>query len=233
MAVMKLTLPLACLALVAAGTLAAAPAARADTTLKLSVTATVSIMPDELVAELSAQSDAPSAGAAQAAVNGMIGRALGEAKPIAGITAGTTRYSVWHETDPKDIWHASQGLSLRSHDGGALLTLVGRLQAEGLAVTNLSWQLSPALAEKSYEQAMARAIDKLTERARAAAALMHLALHGFRSVSLDDGGAPAPRPVMRMMAVAAPAAAPPPNAQAEAETVSATVSGEARLEANQ
>lgn len=234
MAAAKLTLPLACLALVAAGALAAAPAARADTTLKLSVTATVSVMPDELVAELNAQSDAPSAGAAQAAVNAMVGRALGEAKPIPGVTASTTRYSVWHETDPKDIWHASQGLSLRSPDGGALLKLVGQLQAEGLAVGNLSWQLSPALSEKSYEQAMARAIDKLTGRAHAAAALLHLTLHGFRSVSLDDGGMPGPRPMMRMMAVAAPApAASPPNAQAEAITVSASVSGVARLEAAQ
>lgn len=210
----------------AAGGFLAPTAARADTTLKLTVTASVSVMPDELVAALSAQADAASASAAQAAVNGMIAKALAEAKPLAGITTSTTGYSVWHETNPKDIWHASQGLSLHGHDGAALLKLVGQLQAEGLAIGTLSWQISPGLAEKTYAQAMDRAIAKLKARAQAAAKALGLGLQGFRAVSLDDGAAPAPRPMMRMMAVGAAA----PNAQAEPESVSATVSGVARLE---
>ena len=41
---------------------------------------------------------------------------------------------------------------------------------------------------------------------------------------------PAPRPLMRMMATAAPEAKAPPSAQSEEQTVSATVSGDARLE---
>jgi uncharacterized protein YggE len=160
----------------------------------------------------------------------MIAKALEAAKPLQAVTASTTTYSVWHQTDPKDVWHASQGMALRSHDGAGLLTLIGQLQTEGLAVGDLSWQLSPALAEKSDEQAMAKAIGKLTERARAAAQLLHMQTHGFQRVTIGDGGEPGPRPMMRMMAVAAPVAAPPPSAQADAVTVSATVSGTARLE---
>jgi predicted secreted protein len=156
-------------ALLAAGLFSCAAAARADTVLNLTVTADVTVMPDELVAQLTAQADAPSAGDAQAQVNAMIAKALEAAKPLQAVTASTTTYSVWHQTDPKDVWHASQGMALRSHDGAGLLTLIGQLQTEGLAVGDLSWQLSPALAEKSDEQAMAKAIGKLTERARGAA----------------------------------------------------------------
>jgi uncharacterized protein len=208
----------------------AAPAAWADTILHLSVTASVMTMPDELVAQLTANADAPTAGAAQARVNQMVETALGAARGLTAVTASTTQYSVWHETDPKDVWHASQGMALRSKDGGGLLTLVGTLQQDGLAVGDLGWQLSPAATEKSYEQAMGRAVDLLAARAGTVAGLLHLTLGGFQSVTVGrDGGPPVqPMGVMRMMA-AAPVAAPPPSAQADVVTVSATVSGDARL----
>jgi uncharacterized protein YggE len=208
-----------------------APPARADTLLRLSVTGTVSTMPDELVAQLSAQADAPTADAAQQQVNQMVEAALGATKRLSAVTASTTNYSVWHETDPKEIWHASQGIALRSHDGAGLLALVGTLQQQGLAVGDLSWQLSPAMAEKTYEQAMAKALDLLTERAKTVGTLMHMTMRGFRNVSVGEDGAPSSQPVgmMRMMAMA-PKAATPPNAQADVVTVSATVSGEANLE---
>jgi predicted secreted protein len=208
----------------------AAPAARADTILHLSVTATVTTMPDELAAQLTANADASTAGAAQQQVNQMVEKALGTAKGLSAVTASTTQYSVWHETDPKDVWHASQGVALRSTDGGGLLTLVGQLQQDGLAVGDLHWQLSPAASEKSYEQAVARAIDLLTARAGTVAGLLHLTLRGFRSVTVgEDGGPPQPMGMMRMMAAAPAAASPPPSAQADVVTVSATVSGEAKL----
>ncbi|MCB8878724.1 SIMPL domain-containing protein [Acidisoma cellulosilytica] len=213
-----------------AAALLAAPAAHADTLLHLSVTASVTAMPDELVAQLTAQADAPTAGDAQQQVNAMIAKALGDAKSLDAVTASTTNYSVWHETDPKDVWHASQGIALRAHDGGALLGLIGKLQQDGLAVGDLTWQLSPALSEKTYEQAMAKAIGKLTAQADVVAKLMHLQAHGFTSVTVGDDAQPGPRPMMRMMATAAPAAAPPPSAQADAVTVSASVSGDARLQ---
>ena len=207
----------------------AAPAAWADTILHLSVTASVTTMPDELVAQLTANADAPTPGAAQARVNQMVETALGAAKGLTAVTASTTQYSVWHETDPKDVWHASQGVALRSRDGGGLLTLVGTLQQDGLAIGDLGWQLSPAVAEKSYEQAMGRAVDLLTERAGTVASLLHLTLHGFQTLTVgQDGGPPAPLGMMRMMAEPLAAAAPP-SAKADVVTVSATVSGNARL----
>ena len=93
----------------------------------------------------------------------MVETALSAAKGLTAVTASTTQYSVWHETDPKDVWHANQGMVLRSRDGGGLLTLVGTLQQDGLAVGDLGWQLSPAAAETRYEQALRKAVDLLTE----------------------------------------------------------------------
>ncbi|MBW4022369.1 MAG: SIMPL domain-containing protein [Proteobacteria bacterium] len=210
--------------------LAAVPA-RADTLLHLSVTASVTTMPDELVAQLTASADAPTAAAAQQQVNRLVAGALSAAKPVSAVTASTAQYSVWHETDPKDVWHASQGVALRSHDGGGLLALVGALQTDGLAVGGLGWQLSPQESEKAYEQAISKAIDLLTARARTVAGLLHLTMRGFRSVTVGEDGGAAPRPlgVMRMMA-AAPAKVAPPSAEADVVTTSATVSGEAKLE---
>jgi uncharacterized protein YggE len=214
-----------------AAALLAAPAARAGTILHLTVTATITAMPDELVAQLSAQADAPSAGAAQQRVNQMIAAALGAAKPLSAVTTSTTAYSVWHETEPRDIWHASQGIALRSHDGGGLLTLVGSLQQGGLAVGDLSWQLSPDASEKTYEQAIGRAVNLLTARADTVAGLLHLTVKGFRSVTVGEDGGIQPQPMggMRMMSLAVPAAAPPPSAQADVVTISATVSGDVDL----
>jgi predicted secreted protein len=210
--------------------LLAAPAARADTILHLSVTAAVTTMPDELAAQLIANADAPTAGAAQARVNRMVQKALGAAKGLPAVTASTTQYNVWHETDSRDVWHASQGVALRSTDGGGLLTLVGTLQQDGLAVGDLGWQLSAAAAETSYEQAISRAIDLLTQRAKTIAGLLHLSLRGFQSVTVGEQPDASPRPLgaVSMMAMT-PTAAPPPSAQADEVTVSATVSGDARL----
>jgi len=207
--------------------LTAAPAF-ADTMLNLSVTATVTAMPDELVAQLNATADAPTAAAAQAQVNAMVETALVAAKSVSGVTSSTTAYSVWHETDPKDVWHASQGIALRSHDGAGLLTLVGGLQGSGLAVGDLSWQLSAATSEASYEQAIAKGVKALMARAETVAALMRLHVEDFRSVTVGDDGGAAPRPMM-MRAMAMDKTAAPPSAQADVVTVSATVSGEARL----
>ena len=217
-------------ALVALLACIAAQPAHADTILHLTVTAHVTVMPDELVAQLTADADAPTAGAAQARVNQMVETALGAAKGLTAVTASTTQYSVWHETDPKNVWHASQGVALRSPDGGALLTLVGTLQQDGLAVGNLGWQLSPAVSEKSYEQALGRAVDLLSARAKTVAGLLHLTLQGFQSVTVGEDGGPPARPLgeLRMMTMAANGA-PPPSAQADAVTVSASVSGDARL----
>jgi uncharacterized protein YggE len=206
----------------------AAPAmAQAETRLNLSASGSVDVTPDELRASLTAAASAATAAEAQAQVNGAVAKALAAAKSVPSVIAGTDAYSVWQETDPKDIWRASQVVALHGRDSEALLSLIGALQDQGLAVNDLGWQVSPALEEATYEQAMAKGVSALGARARWVAQLLHLTFIGFDSVTVGEpAGAMRPMPALRMMAVAK---APEPNATSDRQTVAATVTGVARL----
>jgi uncharacterized protein YggE len=221
----------------------AGPATAADTLLRLSETAQVMVRPDELVVSLRAEATAPAATEAQARVNTAIARALEQVKQVAGVTATTGGYNVWNQTPPRDRaapgreeWRASQTLDLKASDlktgapktgdGAALLGLVGVLQAQGLAVDRLSWQLAPATARRSRAEATRLALGALRARADEAAGILGLRFDSFREVRLDNVR-PAPVPVMRAMAAAT--AAPPPRAEAEDLAVEASVEADAVL----
>ena len=201
--------------------------ARAATLLRLSETATLHVPPDELVASLSAQAAAPSAAAAQAAVNRDVAAALAAARLQPGVAATTGGYGTWQHppgTPGAGTWQASQGITLTGHDGTKLLTLVGRLQGRGLAVGGLRWDLSDTARRAAQRQAMAKAITALRGRAEQAAGLLGLRFVAFRSVTLGPPPSVMPRPMFR-----AAMAAPAPSAVGSAIAVSATVSAEAEL----
>ncbi len=210
--------------------LASGGAARAETLLRLAETATVMVQPDELAADLAAEASAATPQDAQARVNTAITAALATARGTAGVTVATGRYSVWqvreppHTAQPAPVWQASQALTLHSADGSATLALVGRLQAQGLAVQSLGWQVSPAASRRASDEARRQALGALRGRAEAAAKLLGLRFEEFRSVDLNPSSAPTPMP-RALMAAAMPA----PNAVAEAMPVSATVTAEAAL----
>jgi uncharacterized protein len=209
-----------------AAMLAACGPALADTILHLSDTETVMAHPDELVATLRAEVTAANAASAQQAVNSAMATALARARQIAGVTAATQGYTAWQATQPQR-WQASQTLTLRSHDGSALLTLVGELQQKGLATSDLSWQLSPEASRTARDQALREALSALRGRAEEAASLLGLRFDSFQRVSIAT---PQPVPIMPRAMMAMAAAAPtPPSAQAEDIPVSATAEADAVL----
>ena len=214
-------------ALVAIATmLAACGPALADTILHLDDTETVMAHPDELVAILRVEASAPSAAIAQQTVNNAMAAALARARQVTGVTAATQGYTAWQATQPQR-WQASQTLTLRSHDGLALLTLVGELQQKGLAIGELSWQLSREASRAARDQAMRAALSALRGRAEEAAGLLGLRFETFQRVSIAT---PQPVPILPRAMMAMAAAAPtPPSAQAEDIPVSATVDGDAVL----
>jgi predicted secreted protein len=199
--------------------------ARAATILHLSATATVQAMPDQLDAELAAETSAASPVAAQNEVNAMIGKALAAARAVSAVTVSTGAYSVWYVTDPHPSWQARQTLVLSAHDGVSLLALVGQLQGEGLAVSSLGWQLAAATAEKAREKAQAMALAMLKGKAEAAAKVLGLRFAGFREVWLNPAS---PSPIQPMMLMQARAA--PPNAVPAETSVAATVEAEVTLD---
>lgn len=191
------------------------------------------VQPDELAADLTAEASAATPQDAQARVNAAITAALATARGTQGVTVATGPYSVWQVREPHPgqsaapatvVWQASQVVTLRSADGGAMLALVGRLQAQGLAVQRLGWQVSDAASRRAGDEARRQALGALRGRAEAAAKLLGLHFEEFRSVDLNPTNAPGPMP-RAMMA----AAMPVPNAMAEAVLVSATVTAEAAL----
>lgn len=216
-------------ALLATIPLAAPLPAHAETLLKLTQQARVMVHPDTLSASLRIEAEAPTASEAQAQVNAQAAKAIALAKKTPDVVATTGTYNVWHMTRPNDRWHAVQTVSLRGADGPAMLTLVGELQGEGMAVQQLAWHLSPEASRKALSEATAEALKALRARANEAAGLLDLRFVEFREVRLD-GNPPTPRAMPMLMAATARGnAAPPPVAEAEDVTVTASVGADAVL----
>ncbi|HVC62717.1 MAG TPA: SIMPL domain-containing protein [Acetobacteraceae bacterium] len=205
--------------------------ARAETLLHLDDTETVTVVPDELAASLRAEATSASAAGAQQRVNAAMTDALAHSRKVAGVTASTGAYAVWHvgptPQDSSARWQASQSLELTSHDGAALLTLVGALQHNGLAIGELGWRLSRAAERKAHDEATRKAILALRGKAQEAAGLLDLRFDSFKEVRLS-GAAPMPTPRFAG-AFAAMAAPAPPNAVATNVPVSASAEADAIL----
>jgi len=107
--------------------------------------------------------------------------------------------------------------------GPALLSLVGALQRQGLAVQQLGWRLSAQAARAAREQAQRQALGGLRKRAEEAAGLLALRFASFRTVRLT----PEPPPVVPLRA--ALAVAPGPSVEQGPVEVTATVTAEAVL----
>lgn len=216
--------------LLALALLAAAPPARAEETLlRLSETAERVVRADQLVAVLRAQATGGSVTAVQEQVNRTVAAALERARATPGVTVSTRGYWTGRTGERRDQWQASQEIRLSATEASAaLLDLAGALQAQGLAVTALSYEVSRPLARREREEATAEALRGLTERAERLAGVMGLRFEGFREVRVD---APRFMPPPRAMAapMAASAAAAPPSAEPADVPITATVEGDAIL----
>lgn len=206
--------------------LAGTAPARAGTILHISASATVQVMPDQLHAELAAEATAVTPVRAQDSVNTLIGTALKAAQGIAGVTTSTGAYSVWYVTDPRPHWQARQTIMLDAKNGPVLLGLVGELQTDGLAVSDLGWQLAPKTLAAAQDKAEAIALSELKGRAEAAAKILGMHFSTFRQVWVSQPRHPLPIQPMALMA----ARGAPPNAVPAESSVVATVQAEVRLD---
>ncbi len=207
---------------------AQAPAGLAETVLHIAESAEVTRAPDEVAATLRAEARAGTAAAAQEAVNRQVAAAVARAGAVPGLRVSTGGYWTGRIEEGRS-WQASQGLTLRSGNGAALLELAGALAASGFATTGLQWTLTRDAARAAREEASRLALDALRRRAEAVAGQLGLVMVGLREVRIDvpDGAAP------RMVAMAARSerSAAPPVAVAEDVVVSAAVSAIAVLRA--
>lgn len=196
----------------------------AETVLILSETAELGRAPDEVRATLRAEARGASAAAVQAQVNTLMEKALAQSRTVAGVRATTGGYWTSRNEENRN-WTASQALNLRGGDAPALLELAGALQGQGLAMSQLGWQLSRAQQTAARQEAGRRAIEALRQRAEAVAAQLGLRVAGIRNLRLDAPDSPVPRPMAMAMA-ARGQGAPAPVTAPEDVIVSSTAVAE-------
>lgn len=196
------------------------------TALTLSTHADKALPRDQLEAELRVDAMDANAARVQADVNRGLAAALAHAKTAAGITVETTGYSVYEERDVKGNptrWHGSQALRVKSGDFAALLTLVGTLQGQGLALSSLTAELSPAAAKAAQDELTDTALKDIRARADRIAATLGTHVERYAELRVGNASVP-PVPVHFMAAkVATSGSMPPPVAATGDATVSVNV----------
>lgn len=198
-----------------------------DTALTLSTHADKTLPRDRLHAELRVEVVDANAAHIQAEVNRRMASAVRRADAVTAVIVQTAGYSVYQERDAKSNvthWHGSQVLRLASGDFTALLNLVGVLQGQGLALSSLAAELSPAAAKAAQDELTDTALKDIRARADRIAAT--LGTHVERYAELRVGNASVPPVPVHFMAMTADASAksmPPPVTAATDATVSVNV----------
>jgi uncharacterized protein YggE len=207
-----------------------APPPNGPPLLHLSETAAIAVQPDLLVADLVADSQSASATTTQRRVNNLMAQANLLAGKVSGINAVFQDYSTNFVDNTDGVpahWEASQTLEIRGHSGEVVLGLVGQLQAIGLALGNLGWQVPPDEADAAGRKARLQALASVRQEALAAAQTLDLSVEGYQSVDLTGGRSPILSPAPMQME----AAMAPPLASADSQNISATVSADVILTA--
>lgn len=209
-----------------------APPPNGPPLLHLSETATISVPPNLLVADLEASSQSPSAVTTQRRVNDLMAQANSLAGKVPGIVTVFEDYSTDFVDKSPGVpahWEASQTLEIRGHSGEVVLSLVGQLQALGLSLGNLGWQVPQDEQDAATRKVRLQALATLRQEALAAAQVLGLYVQGYQSVDLTGGQSPIFSPGPQPMQMAAAMA--PPLASADPQDISATVTANVILAA--
>lgn len=185
---------------------------------------------DRLHAVLRVDSTDQDAAKLQGEINRRMQAAVARAKTVAGITLSTGGYFVYQERPEGEPprWHGSASLTLISRDAAPLLTLVGGLQQDGLAISALTYELTPEAVHSAEDALTAEALKRLKERGQRIADDLGLAVGRLRDVHVGNATGEAPVPhILARSAFSAAAAAP--VAEPGQATVTVSVSAEIEL----
>ncbi len=214
--------------------LAAAPAYAADqadagapTVLHLTQSAERRITRDLLHVDMRAEGKGADPKAVEAGINRSMAKALAEAKQVSGIETSTGGYNVYRDNSSSE-WTGSQSLLLSGADSGALLSLAGTLQADGLVMSNLSYEVAPATVRGAENVLTAEALSGLGQRASAIAQQLHVSVLGYRNLTVGNAET-ASGPMPRLAATAMSSSMPAPVAAPGEGTVRVTVTADVLL----
>lgn len=206
-------------------------ASTAATVLHLSETAQREVPRDRLRVELAVQAVDTNASKVQAEINRRMTAALARIKSVPDIAVETQGYSVYPEQSDKGPtrWHGSEAVAVTGKDFGAVLTLVGALQQDGLVVQSMTPELSREARQAVEDELTDVALQRLRRRADHIAAGLGAKVEMFRDLHIGNVALPPPMPLRAMAAMKGSAAAPPPVAVAGEATVSVSVSADIAL----
>ncbi|MFP3018446.1 MAG: SIMPL domain-containing protein [Candidatus Tisiphia sp.] len=144
--------------------------------LNISVTEQMNVKEDLLISSMRIEKEGVDLKYIQDEINLMMSKAVKMAKEVEDITVSTEQYYVYQYNQDQNIdnkkdkvkkkmWRGTQVLSLKSKSSEALLTLIGKLQNEGLLIQSLNYTLSNEKREVIRDSMIEAAIAKLKQRA--------------------------------------------------------------------
>lgn len=210
----------ACIAIAACPAFAAATQSAAPpptTVLHLTQSAERRLPRDRLSIEMRAEQTGRTPRAVEAAINALMAGALPLARQATGIAVATGSYAVDRVVPAKGPaqWTGRQFLTVSGSHAGILLDLAGKLQAKGLVMANLAYDVSPEAVRGAEDALTSDALAGLRRRAAAIAQQLQLSVVGYRDLTVgnarSDGG-----PMPRFAAMAAAAMPVPVGAAGEA-----------------
>jgi predicted secreted protein len=208
----------------------AAPALAHDAPLtydriNLSASAGEEVENDTLVAMLYAQREGNNASQLAEQVNRSIKSAVAKAKQSGGIKVQTQGYS----TNPiyrKQVltgWRVQQSIRLESKDSAALSELIGELQKE-LAVSNISYTISPERRKQVEGELISKGIAAFTQRAQQVTKDLGRQQYRLVQMQVNTSGIAPRRHLARGMAMEMEGAAAP-TLEAGTQRVEVQISG--------
>lgn len=158
------------------------------TSLNLSATGSVQATPDQAVAIMSAENRSNDAALAQRKVNDAIEAAVKTAHDFNNIRVSVKEYSVYHLGDNSNgktgPWEARQSIRFTADNGESLFKLVGQLQNNGMALTNMEWAFSPEKQRELTEKAELVAIKNLQARIQTIAHTLQLKIGTIQHLTI-------------------------------------------------
>lgn len=204
----------------------------------LSAEASEEIDNDTLVATLYTQQEGADAEQLAETVNQLIGDAVKRAKAVKEVKVQTLDYSTQPIYGKATFsgagklvgWRVRQSIRLESKDAPILSRLIADLQ-ETLAVSNISYNVSPELRQSAQDKIISAAIANFN--ARAALISKEMGRSGYRLVDMSvntSGYAPRPYQV-RALAMEAKAVDTAPTLEAGTQLVQVNINGTIELNA--
>jgi predicted secreted protein len=187
------------------------PPGPAVTVLHVQETAEKSVVPDRLRVAMRVEESGSNPQTVQSTINRHMAAALATARQAAGVAVETGEYALFQETpaNAPPRWRGSQSLILSSANAPPLLQLAGALQADGLVMSSLAYEVSPEQLRSAEQDLTAKALTTLGRRAAAIADQLNLMVLRYRDLTVGNAETGF-RPVLHgaTMAMAAPVAAP-------------------------